>query len=304
MPELGVNETVEKMLGEAAPVEKPPAPAPVPVTPESTPTDAPPAPSPETTAAELTAFDQELIAEYQEEYDTAGDKPTFLKALKRSYRKQAKQMTELGQLRKAVGALRDAGVSNDDLIALVNRKKAGSSAPSSPPAGEGKRGFQRYLQDATDPAEREQLRTAEQVMREVVEDAIAQSLDREVKPLKEQLDNAKQDALRRREATLMQEIDDLENTHGWKGSVVESYRQAMLNLGLSNPQWSARKLLNIIGDPDVLEIGRVAATAPKTPDAKPPASPVIKKPAAAEVPRSANGRSSITKFLNQIVRNR
>src|SRR5438067_1228456 len=117
MAETGVMETVEKMVAKAAPAEKPveqqPAPeAPVTPTPEEKPTVPSPAPSSEKAGTgELTAFDQELIKEYQQEYHQVPEhaRPAFLQVLKRNYRQNAQQMTELGTLRKAVKTLSDAG---------------------------------------------------------------------------------------------------------------------------------------------------------------------------------------------------
>src|SRR3990167_8187657 len=219
-------------------------------------------------AAALTTFEQELITEYQEEYDSAGDQSAFLNALKRSYRKQAKQMTELGTLRKAVSTLRDAGITNDDLVELVNRKKGKSSAVSDTNQKATEDDFESLIAKTTDPVEREDLLRAERVVRKVVEKL--------VKPLEEKLNAAERKQLDERQQTLDQEINDLEDKHGFKGSLVETYRDAMRTLGLRNPKLSARKLLQIVSTDEEYDQGRVVKAAESGEKPK-GASSVVKK---------------------------
>lgn len=304
MPDIGVDATVEKMMkggSQATPAEHPSGSAPAANTAGS---------KEETThvtdTETLSAFDQELITEYQEEYDAAKDKSTFLSALKKSYRKQAKQMTELGQLRKAVNALKDAGVTNDDLLELINQRK-GKSAPKVSGNGSDtpKRGFQRYLKDDTAPAEREHLREAEQVVRELVEDMVEDRLTKEVKPIREKLDADAQEARSQRRTTLVKEIDELEDVHGFKGSLVETYREQMMELGLRNPKWSARKLLQILANEDEYDHGRMAGAKSSKESETPskgqrPASVV--KQSSTELPRDKRGRISVSSALDFLLK--
>src|SRR3990167_4868709 len=205
MPDVSVDAAVEKM------VRGTPAGSPAPETPTAPETPAKPAPvtnggegsdqggasaegAEEARGSDgLTAFERELIAENQAEYDTLTDttaKKAFLTSVKRTARKHAKQMTELGSFRKAITALKEAGVTNDDLVALVSRKKSGPSAPAATEATPKSKGFQRYLEEVTDPAEREHLRTAQQVLREEFDTWVQEFKDKEVKPWQEKLSAA------------------------------------------------------------------------------------------------------------------
>ena len=116
MPEISsVDAAVEKIVQEAPPVEKPTHEAPAEPTPVKGEEDgAASVKSPEE-VAELSAFEQELIEEFKEEYEQVPEehRKAFLGSLKRSYRKQAKQMTELGTLRKALGKSSDITIHWD-----------------------------------------------------------------------------------------------------------------------------------------------------------------------------------------------
>lgn len=308
MPGISVDAAVEKMVAEAPTttvVDETP-------TPKAPAQDAPvekveksETPDTDTKGEDgLTAFERELVGEYGEEYANVPEaqRPAFLSALKRSYRKQAKQMTELGNLRKAVGALRDAGVSNEDLVELIQKRKNKTPDAKLPSAAEVKRGFKRYLDESTDPAEREHVTKAEQVVRELVEDLVEERLGQRVKPLEEKFHASERQQQEHRAATLETEINELEDTHGFKGSLVETYRKEMLDLGLKNPRLSARKLLQIVATDEEYDHGRVVATSPEKRE-KPveKSTPVVKKPAPEQLPRNTKGRVSVTNALDLLM---
>lgn len=322
MPEISsVDAAVEKLVaGHAQPdasgPETPAPKAPAEAAPAKSASPAPASPAEE--GREVTAFEQELMEEFKEEYESLpeSDRTPFLNALKRSYRKQAKQMTELGTLRKAVGALRDAGVTNEDLVDLVSRKRTGSNgrtdAPKASEASEkATRGFQRWLTEATDPAEKEHLRTAEQVIRETVEDLVQARLDEirdtEVKPLKERLDWQDRQSLTKRMQTLEADINALEDEHGYPGSLVETHRETMKAIGVREPTLSAEDLLVRAAGVAAVKAAILKrassskADVPGVEGTSPPAS-VVKKAGPAEMPRNSRGVVSITKAIDLLMK--
>ena len=314
MPDISsVDQAVEKLAQEAL-TEKPGAAAPAEAAPAKAREES--AAPKETTgeAAEMTAFEQELITEFKEEYESAGDKPAFLNALKRSYRKQAKQMTELGTLRKAVGALKEAGVTNEDLMELIGRKRTGGNGrtePAKTTEAANERGYARWMTKTTDPAEREQLREAEQVVRELVEDLVSVRIeeirDKEVKPLRDRMEYQDRQTLTKRAQQLDQEINDLEDKQGYPGSLVETHREAMRQLGLREPDLSVEDLLvRTAGFAAVktamLKRAKGSEAEPETErGTKPPAS-VVRKPGPQDVPRNSRGVASITRALDLLVK--
>ena len=309
MPDIGVADAVEKLVKSApapkaeeklqpkAPAEEPPA--------EKSEKSAAPEEKEIAGADGLTAFEQELIEESKDEYAQLpeGARKPFLDALKRRYRRDARQMTELGSLRKAVTALKEAGVTDEDLVALVNKRR-GKVADEKPATnGDIKRGFARYLTDATDPAERENLRTAEQVVRELVEDLVEERLGKRVKPLEDKLDASERQAFAKRAATLDQDIDDLEDKLGYPGSLVETYRVTLKREGLKYPDLSAEELLFRLADLKDLKAAMAKASpTDKGEKSKLPAAPVVKKPAKEELPRTKRGVVSITHALDLLLK--
>ena len=315
MPEISsVDAAVEKIVQETPLVEKSAPEAPAEKAPAKVEEDGGASEKSAEEVAELSAFEQELIEEFKDEYDQVpeANRATFLNSLKRSYRKQAKQMTELGTLRKAVSALREAGVTNEDLVSLVNTKRGNSRAPTSESKSTtevSKRGFQRWLAEATDPAEKENLRTAEQVIREVVEDLVSSRIeeirDKDVKPLKERLDWQDRQTWTKRSQGLEQAINDLEDKLGYPGSLVETHRSTMLSLGLREPDLSAEDLLvRAAGFSTVKSAMLKAASKGEVVGEegvkKPPAS-VVKKPGPTELPRKPSGVISITRALDLLM---
>src|SRR3990167_6212157 len=267
---------------------------------------------------ELTAFEQELIGELDEE-----DKAVFeqgspearkqaLAFMKKQYRRNAKSMTELGTLRKAVGALRDAGITNEDLVKLVQDKRGGTKAEAQTVVdaatnGGGKRGYTRWMEQAKTSEEREALRDAEQVVREVVEDVVASIVQREVKPLRDRLDYTDRESVNQRAQGLEAEINALEDTLGYPGSLVETYRQQMLNLGLREPKLSAEDLLvRAAGFSTVkaamlkMQAGEGEGKDKTSPNPLRPHAPVFKRPGTAteELPRRKGGGISISRALD------
>ena len=316
MPEISsVDAAVEKIVQEAPPVEKPAQEAPAEEAPAKTAIETLASERVAEEGAERSAFEQELIEEFKEEYDQVPEesRTKFLDSLKRSYRKQAKQMTELGTLRKAVTALREAGVTNEDLVGLVNAKRGNGRAPSSESPKSAtevtKRGFQRWLADATDPAEKENLRTAEQVIREVVEDLVSSRLEeireKEVKPLRDRLDWQDRQTLTKRSHGLEQAINDLEDKLGYPGSLVETHRQAMHSLGLREPDLSAEDLLVRTAGFSAVKTAMLKSASKgegtEVVEGKKPPASVVKKPGPTELPRKPSGVISITKALDLIM---
>lgn len=313
-----VDAAVEKIVQDAPPVEKPVQEAPAEKASAKVEEETPASEKSAEEGAELSAFEQELIEEFKEEYDSLPEdsRPAYLASLKRSYRKQAKQMTELGTLRKAVSALREAGVTNEDLVKLIQDKRGGTKAEArqvveSATATNGKRGYQRWLEQAKTPEERESLRDAEQVVRELVEDLLTSRIEevreKEVKPLRERLDWQDRQTLTKRAQSLDQDISNLEDKLGYPGSLVETHREAMRNLGLREPDLSVEDLLvRVAGFATVkaamLKVAsKTAETTEEGGTKKPPAS-VVKKPGQAELPRKTGGSISITRALDLLMK--
>ena|SRR3990167_4092490 len=308
-----VEAAVEKMVTEVPIKEQPTHKAPV----EEAPVKSEEAGAAPTEVPELSAFEQELIEEFQEEYDQVPEesRKAFLSSLKRSYRKQAKQMTELGTLRKAVGALREAGVTNEDLVSLVSSKRGNGrtvSPPSTTVSEATKRGFQRWLNEATDPAEKENLRTAREVIREELEDLLSARLEevreKEVKPLRDRLDYQDRQAWTKRSQVLDQDINSLEDELGYPGSLIETHRDAMKLLGLREPELTAEDLLVRVAGFSAVKTAMLKAASKQVGDTeesdggkKPPAS-VVKKPGQAELPRRPGGSISISRALDLLMK--
>lgn len=257
---------------------------------------------------ELSAFEQELIDEYREDYDALpeGQRQPFLSALKRTYRKQAKQMTELGTLRKAMTALREGGVTNEDLVALIKQKQGGTTAEAKAVVESVKRGFQRYQDKAKSPEEREQLHEAEQVMRETIEDILNERMSKEVTPIKEKLDANERQALTRRLATVEQEIDDLEDTQGWPGAVVETYREPLRQAIRQRPEWTVRQAFyKIAEEKDILLVQSKRSNGVADAEGsgkKLLTTSVVKKSVPMELPRTKRGIISINSAMDLLVK--
>ena len=313
MPDISVGTAVEKMLGgrPAAPAatDAPPAEAPAGKTLAKEPAAS--AASEQGGGEDRTAFEQELIegldTEERQEFDaaTAAEQTRQVAWMKRQYRKAAKQMTELGSHRKVMGALRDAGVTGEDLIELTKRKRNGSAAPAKPEtAAEGKRGFDRWREKAKDSAEREDLDEAEQVIADKIEDMVRKMLAEEVGPIRQRLESADRDSLRAREHSLEKELNGLEDELGYPGSLIETHREAMTRLGLQEPRLSAEDLLvRVAGFATVKAAMLKAAKIDEKPpiDRKPLGSPVIKKPVQEPPARNSRGRASISKFVEGLL---
>jgi len=135
----GVENVVEDILKSAPPVEKPSEAPPTDKTPdkgESTPAKEPevkadvkpPEPEGEPDATGLTAFEKELVAQLPEDQQQAlsefkpEDRAERLKWMKVSYRAQARANTELGNLRKSIKAIKDSGITGEDLVELASSK--------------------------------------------------------------------------------------------------------------------------------------------------------------------------------------
>lgn len=314
MPEISVDATVEKMLkgapsADKAVKEEPSAEAPV----SDTPADGE---KPETApkddgATELTAFEQELIEELGEEDKASFEslspeqKKQTLNWAKRIYRKNAKQMTELGTLRKAIGTLRDSGVTNEDLVELVRNKRSGSSKADSPQNennGE-KKGFDRWLSKADKADEREELQNARQVIREEIEQALSEFAGKEVKPIKERLEWTDRQAIQDRLAGLDEEINSLEDGGEYPGSLIETYREDIKRLAVRYPKKSAEELLvDVAGYLTVKKAVQSRKDRSESSNGKgnkPPAS-VVRKPVQMELPRKKNGSISVMDALDKV----
>ena len=323
---IGVENAVEEMLGGKPTAEKAGKDAPQTETPAK---DAPDEGAKTrgdsgegSESAEYTAFEQELIAELDQEDKTAFEEgsPEYRKQalafMKKQYRRSAKQMTELGTLRKAVGALRDAGVTNEDLVKLVQQKRGGTKAEAQEVVNDAtkgngngsKRGYQRWHESAKSSEEREQLREAEQVQRELIEDVVKEYLGKEIRPIKDRLESSDRERLTERAQSLEADINVLEDDLGYPGSLVETYRDAMVQEGLKHPKLDAEELLvRVAGFKTVkaamLKMQGTKEAAEETP-AK-PSAPVMKKTAPVngqELPRKRSGNISIHHALDLLMK--
>ena len=315
----GVETAVEKILTEAPIKEKPLEEAPVVETPKKeveTSTEAKPEVKVEAEgerdADGLTAFEKELVAllpeDQQQKFSrmSAEGKTDHLQGLKVVYRAQARDGTELGNLRKAVKTLNDAGVTNDDLVKLVASKRGTTVTPMAvKEEAKKERGYKRFLSEAKDANERESLLDAESAIKELIEDEVNRRLDKEVKPLRERQDKLDNQTLSRRSQDLGAEIDKLEDELGWPGSVVESYRSRLEQAGRTRTDMDAEELFyRIASKKDIRTV--LAATKPEALEpakrGTKPASPVITKPTQTDdIPRKARGVGSITKTLDMIL---
>ena len=322
---VGVDDAVEKMLG-----SKPAADTAAKEVPAEAPASAPADKGERVTedskeeSAERSAFEQELIADLDEddrkafEEASPAEQERTLGFLKKTYRRTARQMTELGTLRKAVSSLQEAGVTNEDLVALVQSKRGGTKADAQKVVdaaasgnGASKRGYQRWMEEAKTPEDRERLRDAEQVVREVVEDVVAGLLDREVKPLKQRLELSDRQQMTERAQSLEASINTLEDELGYPGSLVETHRQEMLREGLRYPKLEAEDLLVRVAGFKAVKSAMLKAqgTNGKREEASPalakPGAPIIKRPAATgttALPRKHSGAVSINTALDWLMR--
>ena len=325
----GVEATVESILAQAPPAEKVPEETPVKSAPEEGKEPVAPTKPEEKTVEKAEAesegdkgedgrkaFEEELVSILPEDQQQAlsqlspEDQVERLKWMKTIYRSQSRSNTELGTLRKAVSALKDAGVTNEDLLTLMQSKRGGAPKETPKTATSAteiptKRGFRRYDEEVIDdPKERESLRLGRQAIREEMEDILNERLDKDLKPLREKLDVSERQQQNHRAQTLGQEIDALEDKLGWPGSVVESYRDRIRQAGLVLPNLDAETLFYRIAEAKDIRLVAVkrAASEPEKEKSSQPAAPVIKKPAQGDVVRNSRGIASVMKTLDAIVR--
>lgn len=321
---VGVASAVESILKEAPAADEAVKETPSKEAPASQPSDKGKSVSEATgksseSAAEHTAFEQELIAELDEEGKNAFEASTpeqqrrFLVLAKKSYRQNSKEMTELGTLRKAVGALQDAGVTNEDLVKLVQEKRGGTKAEAKAVVdsatngkGSGKRGYQRLLDQAKTAEEREDLTDIQQVLREEFEDLLAERLDKRLKPMEDRLALSDRERHTKRASGLEQEINDLEDKHGYPGSLVETHREAMHRLGLREPELSVEDLLvRVAGFKTVkAALDKMKQKAEESETLVPGgrAAPVVKKPAPVPLATDRKGRLSVMEAARNLLR--
>ena len=314
MPGPTVEAVVQKALREAPPVKAEDSPDST-KAPTEQPTKASDASgSKESTSLDSstrTAFEQELIDELESDEQTEFDalsepeQHSRLDWMKRRYRREARQRTEDGKIRKAWNALIEAGVKSEDLRALVaKRQSASSPAEAAKVEAAIKRGFARKLDQAETAEEREAIQDAEQTVSELIDDRVEQALAKRVKPLEERLEANDRQRNETRRKTLESEINDLEEKEGFKTSLVETYREDIRTLGLRHPDWSAWKLLHYLATEEELKQGKRANGAvPKEPPPPARATPVVRKPSGA--PASAPGaklRFSLEKTIGNILR--
>lgn len=308
MPDDSVDAAVEKLTEEASKTPTP-SEAPADKTPEAK-DEADRQPDKQEDEG-YTAFEQELIGQLSEEdrqaFEAASpeERTRTLAFAKRIYRDNAKQMTELGTYRKALAALREAGVTKEDLVGLMEQKQGRKPAP----VRDGQvadRAFNRLLTQAKTPEEREIVKENEQVIREFVEDFVTERLNQELKPLRDRLDAGDRSRVSTRLQTLNQEIDALEDELGYPGSLVETHREAMRRLGMQHPDLSAEDLLvRVAGFQTVkkamLKAGQREEASEK--GERKPASPVA-KPAGQKIdmPKNRRGVVSILEAVNQLVK--
>lgn len=315
MAEIGVDAMVEKMVQGTPPAsaekESPAPSAPTDAAPEQKESEREETGNESEPSSRLSAFDQELIEELDEEDRASFDslspaaKREALAFAKKTYRRSAKQMTELGTLRKAIGALKEAGITGEDIQRLVQSKRGGSG--SSEPAnsngtGQASRIYDRWLSEAKDADERESLMKARQALREEMEDLLSTRLQKELHPLKERFELSDREAQQDRYATLEHDINALEDEHGYPGSLIETHRDAMHRLGQRHPKLSAEDLLvqvagfeavksHLLRRGERVEKANGSGGVDKS---RPPASVARKQSAQApELPRNARGTISI-----------
>jgi hypothetical protein len=138
-----------------------------------------------------------------------------------------------------------------------------------------------------------------------VEEIVNARLDKEVKPLKDKLDWSDRQALTKRAQSLEGDINGLEDELGYPGSLVETHRQAMLSLGLREPDLSAEDLLvRVAGFSTVKQAMLKSQANGKDEDApaQKPAASVMRKPAPTEMPRGKGGAISITRALDLLMK--
>ena len=316
MPEVGIEATVQKMVSKASSeaVTKAASEAPEtePVKTEQTRPEAQPTTDDTTRGTNgLTAFEQELVDELESEDKTAFESLTAqertsrLAWMKRRYRKDARQMTELGNLRKAVKALADAGVTQEDLVKLVQGKRGSNGKTSTESAAvTAARGYARLMEKAANPEERESLREAESVLKEMMEDIVEAKLGQRVKPLEEKLSASESRTHQERSRTLAKDIDDLEDVQGYPGSLVETYRATLQEAGERNPHLSAEDLLFKLADPKDLKAALLKKkdVAEKPAHREPKPASVIKTTTTSpELPKRRSGALSIMSSLDKLV---
>lgn len=258
--------------------------------------------------ATLTSFEQELVSELdadeQSEFEglSVQEQRSRLDWMKKRYRRETRQRTEDGKIRKAWSALVTAGVSADDLRALVSKRQGATTQAEADKADAAiKRGFQRKLSEAKDAEEREAIQDAEQTVRELVEDEVEKRLGQRVKPLEDRIEVADRRQQEARRKSLDTEINDLEDKEGFKASLVESYRDDIRALGLRHPDWSAWKLLHYLATEEELKQGRRVNGAPSKDPARP--SPVVKKSVTSTTPSQTPTRARSGTSLERLVGN-
>lgn len=319
-----VSDSVEKMLQEAPP-GKAEGQKPASAAPESARRSSEPAPVEDPngkadgeakptgeSAADRSAFERELVDalpdEERKEFDesSTSEQARMMAFMKRQYRQSAKQMTELGTLRKMVGALKAEGVTQEDLVDLVQRKR-GVSKPEAQKIVEGtpsltKRGYDRWREKAQTPEEREQLTEAEQVQRELIEDVVRSVLEKEVAPLREKVTAKERQELSERQASLEGEINDLEDKLGYSGSLIETHRAQMQRLGLQEPHLSGEELLVSVAGFKAVKTALLKQAKPSETPQKAAASRVnssiVKKPSEEPPAAAQRGRPTVRKYLD------
>lgn len=256
---------------------------------------------------ERTAFEEELFGELeadeQVEFDglTPTEQRSRLDWMKRRYRRDARQRTDEGKLRKAWGALQEAGVTAEDLRQLVAKRK-GATTTSEQTKTEAaiKRGFERKLDKAETAEEREAIQEARQTVLEEIEVREAQSpLAKRLQTLEERFEVSDRRTTESRRKVLEQEINDLEEKEGFKASLVETYREDIRALGVRHSDWSAWKLLHYLATEEELKTGRRNGPPPKE---TPRATPVVKKSAPVTSTSQPARRFSLEKAIEGIIR--
>ena len=314
MPESTVEAVVQKALGSAPAeksVEQPSQKlAPTAQPPAKKDGSASSAEDESSTATELTAFEQELVSELEADEQaefkelSVREQKTRLDWMKRRYRRETRQRTEDGKIRKAWNALVEAGVQPEDLRALVaKRQLASSPAEKAKTDAAIKRGFERKYDEAQTSEEREAIRDAERTVLETVEDAVERVLSKRVTPLEERLQSADRRQQESRRKSLESEINDLEEKEGFKASLVETYRDDIRRLGVQHPDWSAWKLLHYLATEEELKQGKRAnGAAPEKPPVR--ATPVVKKTPATTPGTASPGRPrlSLEKVIGNVLR--
>ena len=190
-------------------------------TPEETPKE-----SPEGDQDPTDAQERSLLKQFEKEL--AKLDPAERKGL---VKKLANSDRKLQQLSQASAGLRRFAERLNEHFPNVTAEEVASALsshrtrkPASEPA---KRGIDAMIEQAKDPAVREELRESKRVMHEEFEDKLKASVEEAVKDLRQEVAELKSAGLSERSSVVESEIDALSDEEGFPDSFVEKYRDTL-----------------------------------------------------------------------------